>query len=432
LLLVVMAAQTGWGQFGVFRVSGEEERAVGAVVDLGTAYPSETIAAKFRVRNTGTSAAAVTTLGINGTGFVLTGAPKLPVGLGAGEAFDFSIVFQATAAAGYSASFDTDGVTLLVTASVLPGLTHSIGAAGIAFGTVEAGASATRRVTLSNLTGYAMPLPPVSVMGEAFAVSGAAGGGTVVQPGESAGFDVAFRPAGAGTWTGSLVIGDRMYPLTGTAAGPGLPKPALSVDLAEAKSGMDGSVSVTFDAPARTAGAGTLILSFEPLAKGATDPAIQLGVVGRTLPFTIAPGDAGIPAVNFRTGTTAGAITLAVELGGAVDKKTVFIPVAPVSIGSVAVARGAGTIEVRIAGFDNTRTAGKVEYTFYDSAGLPFAPIAVDNTGEFAQYFAASDAGGAFGLRAVFPVTGDASQIVEMEARMINSAGASVTGRVRF
>ena len=37
-----------------------------------------------------------------------------------------------------------------------------------------------------------------------------------------------------------------------------------------------------------------------------TDPAIQLGVVGRSLPFTVAPGDTRLPPVNFRTGTTAG------------------------------------------------------------------------------------------------------------------------------
>jgi hypothetical protein len=430
--IALLGAQAAFGQFTVSRVAGEEERPVGALVDIGSVYPSETIAAKFRLRNGGSAPAAVATLGINGAGFVLTGVPKLPVGLASGEAFDFSVVFQATTVASYSATLEADAVSTLVTAAVLPGLTSSVGAAGVAFGTVEAGGSATRRVTLSNLTGYAMPVPVVTVAGDAFGVSGSPGAGTVVQPGESVGLDVVFRPAGAGTWSGSLTIGDRSYPLSGTAAGLPLPKPMLSLDLPAAKSGIDGTVAVVFDGPARTAGAGTLTLSFDPLVKGATDPAIQLGVVGRSLPFTIAPGDAGIPPVNFRTGTTAGTITLSAELGGATDRKTIVIPAAPVSITSATAVRGVGTIEVRIAGFDNTRTAGKVEYTFYDSAGIPFAPIAVDNTGEFAQYFAGSDAGGAFGLRAVFPVTGDASQIVEVEARMANSAGTSVTGRVRF
>ena len=62
---------------------------------------------------------------------------------------------------------------------------------------------------------------------------------------------------------------------------------------------------------ARTAGAGTLTLAFEPLAKGAVDAAIQLGAMGRSLPFTIAPGVTQVrfgdlTAVTLQTGTTAG------------------------------------------------------------------------------------------------------------------------------
>ena len=84
------------------------------------------------------------------------------------------------------------------------------------------------------------------------------------------------------------------------------------------------------------AGAGTLTLEFEPLAKGASDAAIQLGVVGRSLPFTIAAGDTQVrfgdlAAVTFQTGTTAGTISVAVELGGVTDRKTIAIAPEPVA-----------------------------------------------------------------------------------------------------
>jgi hypothetical protein len=204
------------------------------------------------------------------------------------------------------------------------------------------------------------------------------------------------------------------------------------VDLQDARSARDGSITVTFDAPARTAGAGTLTIGFEPLAKGATDPAIQLGVVGRSLPFTIAAGDTGLPPVNFQTGTTAGTIAIAVELGGATDRKTITIPPAPVVIQSATAARSQGTIEVRIAGFDNTRTAGSLVYTFYDTAGNALPSIAVDNSADFRTWFAGSDLGGMFGLRAVFPVTGDGSKITGFAVEMRNSAGNAVTGRLPF
>jgi hypothetical protein len=428
----LLLAQAAFGQFALFQVDGESERAVGTVVNLGTAYPAEPATARFRIRNTADQPAAVTTLEVNGAGFSLSAVPKMPIGLGPQESFEFSVVFQAPAAATYSATLQSDGVSAILLAAVLPGLTTSVGSGGLSFGTIEAGGSASQRVTISNLTGSPMPMAPVSVSGDAFRVPTPPDGTTILQPSDSVGFDVLFLPPGAGNWTGTLAIGDRTYPLRGSAAGPPLPKPALSVDLPDARSAQTGSVTVNFDAPARTAGAGTLTIAFDPLAKGATDPAIQLGVVGRSLPFTIAVGDAGLQPVNFQTGTTAGTIAIAVELGGATDRKTIAIPPAPVAIQSATATRTQGTIEVRVAGFDNTRTAGSVVYTFYDTAGNALPSIAVDNSADFRTWFAGSDLGGMFGLRAVFPVTGDASKITGFAVEMRNSAGNAVTGRLPF
>ena len=67
-----------------------------------------------------------------------------------------------------------------------------------------------------------------------------------------------------------------------------------------------------------------------------------------------------------------------------------------------------------MTGFDNTRSAGPITYTFYDTAGNALAPISVDYTADFASFFAGSDQGGAFALRSVFPVTGDASKIARI------------------
>ena len=80
---------------------------------------------------------------------------------------------------------------------------------------------------------------------------------------ETAAVEVQFQPAGAGTWAGTLTLGDRTYPLSGSATGIPLPKASLAVELAEAKSGQTGAVAVSFDAPARTAGAGTLTISLD-------------------------------------------------------------------------------------------------------------------------------------------------------------------------
>ena len=432
LILLTALAPLAFGQLTLHRVEGDAERPSGAVLDLGAAYPAEPKAVRLRMRNAGTEAVAVTTLEVRGTGFELTAAPKLPIGLQPREAFDFTVTFQATATASYSATLSSPGILVLLTAAVQAGLTPSIGPAGIAFGTVEAGTPITKRITIGNLTGWDLPLPPLSVSGDAFSIAPAPGLGTMLPPAETIAIDLRFVPPGPGNWTGTLAFGERRYPLTGSALGLPLPRPILSLELATARSGQTGQVSVAFDAAARTAGGGTLSLTFEPLAAGATDRAIQLGTAGRSVPFTFAAGDTGLAPVNFQTGTTAGTITIAVELGGVTERKTIVIPPAPIQLGEAAATRGAGSIELRLTGFDNTRTVGAVVYTFYDAVGNALPALSVDNSADFARFFAESDAGGAFVLRAIFPVTGDAARISEFAVQMTNVAGTAVIGRTRF
>jgi hypothetical protein len=418
-----------------------------AVVDLGSVYPTETASARFRIRNTSAASAPLSMLAARGTGFTLTGLPVLPVGLEPQQALDFSVAFQATGVGSYSASLDTGGPPVLLTATVAAGLTATVqtasgwqvpGAEGVDFGSVQLGGSAARHFALTNLTGVVLQAGRIAVQGGGFSLAGTAPAGAVLQPGDSAAFDVVYRPIAAGSTLGSIAIGDRTYPLTGAGVPIPLPRPLLDVELAQARSGQQGTVAVNFDAASLTAGTGSLTLDFQPLASGATDPAIQLGVVGRSLTFPIAAGDAlarfgDLSAVAFQTGTIAGTLTFTAAIAGATDRKSVVIPAAPVTIVAATGARAAGSIEVDITGYDNTRSAGTVVYTFFDASGNAVAPgITVDDTASFAAYFAGSTVGGNFLLRAVFPVTGDASGIASFEAQVTNSAGTAGTGRVKF
>jgi hypothetical protein len=107
---------------------------------------------------------------------------------------------------------------------------------------------------------------------------------------------------------------------------------------------------------------------------------------------------------------------------------------APVGISAVAGTRSAATVEIRVTGFDNARTAGRLAFTFFDPSGNPLtpAPLQADATQAFGQLYETSDAGGAFLLRAVFPVTGDSGRIAAFEASISNSEGTTVTPRGRF
>lgn len=447
LLLMAAAAPVAWAQFSLYLVNGNVEVPAPGVLDLGSVYPTETASAKFRIRNTSTAAAPLSLLAVRGSGFTLNGLPVLPVGLAPQQALEFSVAFQASTTGSYSASLDTEGTSVLLTAAVMPALTVAVqaaagpqvlGADAVDFGSVQLGGSASRHFTLTNLTGVVLQAPGIAVQGGAFAMAGASPAGMVFQPGDSRGFDVVFQPATAGAAAGGLAIGDRTYALAGSGLPIPLPRPVLDVELLSGQSGQQGTAAVSFDAAALTDGTGSLTLDFQPLAIGATDPAIQLGVVGRALTFPITTGDTqarfgDLTAVAFQTGTTAGTLTFTATIGTATDQKTVTIPAAAVQIVEASGVRGSGSIEVDITGYDNTRTAGTVVYTFYDAAGNAVtAPITVDNSRDFAGYFAGSTVGGNFMLRAVFPTSGDNSRITAFEAQMTNSVATTGTGRVKF
>jgi hypothetical protein len=89
---------------------------------------------------------------------------------------------------------------------------------------------------------------------------------------------------------------------------------------------------------------------------------------------------------------------------------------------------------VRVTGFDNTRTAGPLTFTFFDAAGNAVAPGAIhaDATPGFASYFQNSGLGGVFLLTAAFPVTGNPSQVGAFQVQIANSAGTAQTARTVF
>jgi len=661
LLLAASLAPAGYGQFQLFVVNGSAEQPAPAVYNLGAVYPNQAASAHFRLRNTSSAAATVTVLSVAGAGFTLNG-PALPFPLGAQAAVDFTVTFLAPDAGSYSAPLLSDGVSLLLLATVLPRLTYEVdtgaglqplGTAPVDFGSVEFGSSAVRHFVAVNQMTVVLTVPAIAVAGGDFALSGVAPSGTVLQPNQSAAFDVRFSPTAAGSRSGSLVIGGQTYALVGagaqltyevdagaglqplgaapvdfgsvelgftvarhfavanqsaivltapaiavppgdfalsgaapgglvlppgqsadfyvqftptatgarggslvigsqtytligtglqltyevdagaglqpisagpvdfgsvvlgvslarhfavvnqttvvltvpaiavpagdfslsgaapgglalppgksadfyvqftpTATGarggslvignttyaligtgiqPPLPNPGLSIGLPQPLSAQQGAVTVTLDAASMTSGSGTLTLAFQPASGLTDDTAIVFVSGGRTAAFTVSPGDtqghfgAQLTA-PFQTGTTAGALVFTVQLGGVTAQQTITILPASVGITSVQGVRSATGVQVQVTGFDNTRTAGLIAFTFFDTAGNTIAPgaISANATASFASYFQNSGLGGVFLLTAVFPVTGDPSQIGAFQVQIANSVGTAQTARTAF
>ncbi len=436
VLLALAFAPAAHAQFDLFLVEGSTERAAPPVYNFGSVYANEPISSHFRLRNTSNAPATLSVLAVAGVGFTLTLPPALPVRLAPQGAIELNVVFRAADTGAYSASLRADGIAILLTATVAARLTYRIDSGSgtpfpgtVDFGSGVQGTAIARRITILNETPLVLIVPAISVQGADFALRGTAPYGQALQPREGGEFTIVFTPQATGPRQGSLTIGDRSYPLIGTGVDPPLPKPGVSIDLKQASSVQQGALIVRFDAPAQTNGTGTATLDF----RGPADAAIAFASGGRRMTFPIAPGD--VQAVlPFQTGTTAGVITFTALVGGASDQQSVTIAGIPPGINATQAVRSGGAVEIRITGFDNTRSLGQLSFTFYDAAGNPIAPGAIrtDAAKDFAGYFAGSDLGGVFLLRAVFPVTGDVNLIASCEATLVNSAGSAKTQRTPF
>jgi hypothetical protein len=563
LLLATSLAPAGYGQFSLFVVSGSAEVAAPTVYNLGAVYPNQAVSAQFRLQNTSGAAATVTVLSVAGAGFTL-GGPVPPFALGPQATMNFTVTFLAPGAGSYSAVLQSDGVSLLLLATVLPMLAYEVNTgaglqplatAPVDFGSVQLGSTAVLHFMAVNQMAVVLTVPAISVATSDFALSGVAPSGTVLQPNQSAAFDVRFSPTAAGSRGGSLVIGNQTYALVGkgvqltyevdagaglqplgagpvdfgsvqlgssvarhfafvnqttvvlttpaiavsagdfalmsgavpagqalqpgqsadfyvqftpTATGvrtaslviggstyaltgtgvapppPPLPNPGLSISLPQILSDQQGSVTVTLDAPSETSGSGTLTLDFQPGPGLPDDAAVAFASGLRTATFTVSSGDTqghfvGQPAEYdttepFLTGTTAGALVFTVQLGGVTAQQTITILPATVGITAVQGVRSATGIQVQVTGFDNTHSAGLLTFTFFDAAGNAIAPgaISTNATASFASYFDSSRLGGVFLLTAVFPVTGDPSQISAFQVQIANSAGTAQTAQTTF
>lgn len=449
-LLLAACSPVALAQFALFQVNGSAEQPVGAVFGFGSLDTGATATASFHLQNTGSTPATLASLTLAGTGFALS-APLLPATIDPQGTFDFSVSFRGAAPGSYSATLQGGGITVLFTATATPTLTYQvITAAGtetlggtLDFGTVALGASAVLRFAILNQTAQALSVPAIAVTGADFSLTGATPSGTLLQPTGSASFAVTFTPSQAASRSGSLTIGASSYSLTGTGQSPPLPKASLQVTLPQAASAQQGSLAVTFDSATLAPASGAVSMSFSPAAAipsgSPADPAIAFASGSQTATFTVSAGETTAsfgsqPAAAFATGTTAGTLTFSLTFGGTTQQQTVTVAPAVVGLTAVAGTRQSESITVQAAGFDNTRSAGKLSFTFYDSSGNAIQPgaIAADATANFASYFQNSTLGGVFALTAVFPVTGSPSQVSAFVMTITNSAGGASSARVSF
>src|ERR1035438_8774489 len=198
--------------------------------------------------------------------------------------------------------------------------------------------------------------------------------GSTVKPSASAALEVQFSPTAAVASTGTLTIGGQAFTLMGTGVIPPLPTPSIVLTLPEPDSDQQGTLTVKLSAIPQTSATGTATLTFVPIASiaNATDPAIAFATGGRSVTFNVFIGQAqavfgSVNSIPFQTGTTAGTLTVTVQLGANTVQQSITILPAVVGVTAVQGVRSSGSVEVDLTGFDNTRSAGALTFTFFDA-----------------------------------------------------------------
>jgi len=452
MLAAILLPLSALAQLQLKVVDQGVERAVGAFFQVGTTAVGDPLDLSFLIRNTGTTEAKLQTLIVNGVGFTLLDVPSLPFTMQAGTAVHFVVRFKPTAFGTYSANLAfNNSATILsgatvaaATVGLVEGSTVTTLNAGntIDFGRVERGARAMRRIRLENLTTVALTVASITVEGAAY--RGPAGVTTPLslEAQASADFDVTFEPVSAGTFDGVLRVDTRTFLLRGTGAEPPLPRPLIELGSTTPSSSQQIPLAIRFASVSPTSGTGELRVELHPTSSTALDPAVQFpSTASRFATFTVKEGE-NVARFNaqtsllFQTGTTAGTLVFTAKLGDYTETASATIAPAIVGLDSVTGGRSGSSLEVRIIGYDNTRSLSKLAFTFYDKSSNVVQPgqIPVDVTTTFGDYFTASqkEVGGVFLLRAVFPITGDASGIGSVDVEITNSSGVAHPARVQF
>lgn len=314
----------------------------------------------------------------------------------------------------------------------------------ISFGQSVAGAKAPVKLsfTVANpqTSLNAVTLQTLSASGAGFALSGGPSLPASISPGQSIAFVVTFSANTLGNYTGTLTIGTRVFNLAASVITSALPQPSIHVSINPLTSEQQPTLTIDLASASTITAVGTLTMAFSPsVAKITDDPAIAfISTGGRSLQVSVAPGSTtatynGSSAIAFQTGTTAGTLTFTVTFPNQAPVTQSFtITNSKIVITAAKAVRQDPNLVVTITGFDNTYSAGKLSFTFYDTNGntMTPSPLTVDAASAFSQYFFNGDpAGGAFSLQAIFPVTGSVSTVGSVSVQITSSAGTTTTSQ---
>jgi hypothetical protein len=308
------------------------------------------------------------------------------------------------------------------------------------FGNVSIGEAYIKSYRIENNTGQTVTIDPASISDQSgsYTLLNAPQGPRTVTENDPYEFNVRFSPTRTGLIPARLSVDQRVINLIGEGLEGVIPNFTLQVPSGTLSSNTQAELRVQLASPAATALTGNLELRFEPDdTKFPDDAAVRfLDVPGRQLAFQVTAGStnatfggSGSEVARFSTGTAAGKIRLIATLGPWTQSALLDVLADAPRLTDGNLQRNAGSLALRVSGFDNTRSANSVEFRFFGLNGVPLgepSSMVVPVSDLFSAFFGNSSQGGQFALNAQFPVDGDASAIRRVEVILRNRLGPSL------
>ncbi|MGJ5815180.1 hypothetical protein [Paludibaculum fermentans] len=424
--VVIPLAETP--SFQLFNRADEAELPVGASFLMPGSAVGESSTARFRIRNPTSNPITISRLSIDPAPFRTFDQFLPPYLIPANGHGDFSVRFSPVESGEFTTTLwindlqvKLQGGTVAPTSvEILEGSVWKSLTSPYDLGSVERKSTLSRRLRIT-------PDAPPTLAGAGFTLS-ASGTEWIVNASSDT----------ARTLAGTLQVAGRTFDLKATFTEFPLPRPSFQPVSGKLASGSQQSISLQFALPARATVLGLLKLDFTPTASDAgNDTAIAfLPRMERIVNFRLNEGSttaefSGANSVLLQTGSTAGTIMLTVDMGGLTEQAMYRIDPAPVAYSSAKASISSSLAEVLITGLDNTRSTGRIAFTFIRNDGQPASPgrMEADVSSSFKSYFATSGTG-TFQLRASFPVTGDASGLTGVDVEITNSQGVTQSGRL--
>ncbi|HEV2690096.1 MAG TPA: choice-of-anchor D domain-containing protein [Bryobacteraceae bacterium] len=443
-------------QLQVLLFDGTTETPVGAApVQMGSVGPGDSKETRFRVRNFGTAPVSITALKIAdaATPFKISAAPSLPIqltaGSGPGSAADFRVAFSPSSIGTFNGTLVVNTINVALQGFGVPSATLTLAGSNTAlangslidFGSAVRGGSKPQTFLLTNQTKASLTVTGLSVTGPGFRGPLDVTAPISLAAGQSVSFRIAFEPQSSQPFTGTLVVDQRSFTLTGLGLDPPLPTASIVFGAQTPASAQQNSVTIPLSSASAVSGSGTLTLEFHPSVPGVSDDPAVVFVSGakRNATVNISAGDTfgkfgTQSSIAFQTGTTAGTIVFTLTMPNSKQQASLTVSPAAISFDSTNGVRRASALDVSLIGFDNTYSASQIAFTFYDKKGATMQPgvIRVDASPDFRLYFAGSQVGGMFALLATFPVSGDATQVGSVDVQLANSVGVTKAQRITF